>query len=255
MNEVAGGPAPSHRRWGLLEPIVGFVAAQLISALLWSVLLAVSVGRGVATGSAIAAALDGVRASVSTGLPLVMVALAQSPLWATQLATVAWVGRVRGNGVRHELGLVVRPLDVPVGLVAGVMAQGVVSASYQLIERLVPSLDSDATARQISAKGSGLAGVAALVVLFAVIAPIVEELFYRGLLLGALRRHLADRWALVVSAFLFAAIHFEPLLLPGLMVAGLLFGALALRSGRLGPAIFAHIGFNASTILVMTLTR
>ena len=57
--------------------------------------------------------------------------------------------------------------------------------------------------------------------------------------------------ALVVSALIFAGIHFELLLLPGLFVAGLLFGYLAQRSGRLGPAIFAHIGFNVATIVAL----
>ena len=43
----------------------------------------------------------------------------------------------------------------------------------------------------------------------------------------------------------------QPLQFPGLFVAGLLFGALAWRAGRLGPAIFAHVGFNTVAAIVL----
>ena len=66
-------------------------------------------------------------------------------------------------------------------------------------------------------------------------APIVEELFYRGLL----QRSLADRFnegaVLVFVAAVFAAVHFRPIEFPGLFVFGLMLGWAALRYRRLGP--------------------
>ena len=89
--------------------------------------------------------------------------------------------------MRHDFGLSVRAADIPVGLLAGVAAQAVVSGGYALADRLVDGLDTDQTARAISAKGEG-AAVVALLLLFGVVAPFVEELFFRGLLLRALER-------------------------------------------------------------------
>jgi membrane protease YdiL (CAAX protease family) len=208
----------------------------------------------VAVGTQIAALFDGHGRGVSAGLTLTALALIQVPLWTTEVGTVFWAGEVRGNGVRHDFGLRVRVADVAVGLAAGVATQAVVSAAYAVVDHLVHRADSDRSAREIAAKGHG-AGVLALLLLFAVVAPFVEELFYRGLLLRSLERRLPRGWALVVSAAIFAAVHLEPLLLPGLFVAGCVFAWLAQRTDRLGPAIFAHLGFNASTIVVMALAR
>jgi uncharacterized protein len=238
-------------RWGLLDAVVGFIAAHVLSTAVGAVVITVLVDRTVVVGSALASALDGQARSASTGLGLAALLLMQLPLWATELGAVAWAGQVRGRGVRRDFGLHVKPVDVAVGLVAGVVAQVVVSTVYALISE-VADIDPDQTARQISAKGSG-AAVLALVVLFGLVAPVVEELFYRGLLLRSLERSMPPGVALVVSALVFGAVHFELLLLPGLFLAGLLFGWLVQRAGRLGPGIFAHIGFNSLTIVTLAL--
>jgi hypothetical protein len=49
----------------------------------------------------------------------------------------------------------------------------------------------------------------------------------------------------VACGVLFGAMHFQPLQLPGLTAFGIVAATLAARSGRLGPAVFAHVGFNA----------
>jgi membrane protease YdiL (CAAX protease family) len=170
------------------------------------------------------------------------------------MGTVLFAGQVRGGGVRHDFGLALRPVDIPVGLAAGLAAQVLVSGAYAVVERLVGGFDADETAKAVSAKGTG-AAVVVLFLLFAVVAPFVEELFFRGLLLRSMELHAPAGVALVLTSLIFAAIHFELILLPGLFVAGLVFGYLAQRTGRLGPAIFAHIGFNAATIIALAWTR
>jgi len=233
--------------------VVGFLTAQVLSAAVGIVVIGALADRAVAVGAALASALDGAARSPSAGVGLVTLVLMQLPLWATQVGTVVWAGDVRGGGVRHDFGLALRPVDVVVGLAAGVAAQVAVSFVYILVEQLV-DLGSDQTARQISAKGDGPA-VVALLVLFGVVAPVVEELFYRGLLLRSLERSLPRAAALVTSALIFGAVHFELRLLPGLFIAGLVFGWLVQRSGRLGPGIFAHIGFNSVTIITMAFSN
>lgn len=85
----------------------------------------------------------------------------------------------------------------------------------------------------------------ALVLVVAIGAPIVEELMYRGLILQTLQSRVNDLLALVVSAVFFAGIHFAPVEFPGLLAFGLVLGLCFQRTGRLGMAITAHVGFNA----------
>ena len=81
-------------------------------------------------------------------------------------------------------------------------------------------------------------------------APIIEELVYRGLILQALQSRLNDWVALIISAAWFALIHLQPVELPGLFAFALVLGICFQRTGRLGMAVMAHIGFNAAGLLL-----
>ena len=74
---------------------------------------------------------------------------------------------------------------------------------------------------------------------------------YRGLLQGAAVRRLNDAVAVVVVAAFFALIHFRWVELPGLFIFGLILGTCALRTGRLGMSIAAHMAFNATGLLLV----
>ena len=52
-----------------------------------------------------------------------------------------------------------------------------------------------------------------------------------------------------------AAMHLEALQFLGLFVFGLVAGVLAHRTGRLGPSVAAHVGFNVTTVVTLWLTR
>ena len=56
-------------------------------------------------------------------------------------------------------------------------------------------------------------------------------------------------WAVVATAVVFGATHFQPLQLLALAGAGAVFALLAVRFDRLGPAIIAHMAFNAVTVI------
>ena len=49
---------------------------------------------------------------------------------------------------------------------------------------------------------------------------------------------------------MFALVHFRPIEYPGLFVFGLILGACALRTGRLGMPILAHVAFNATGLVL-----
>ena len=113
------------------------------------------------------------------------------------------------------------------------------------------------------AKGSGdlvlhnltegiLLVIAILFLFLAVGAPLVEELFFRGLLQRSLARRFGPVVAVGGSAVAFGLAHFEALQLAALILFGLVLGLLADRTGRLGPGIVAHATFNAATVLTLT---
>jgi membrane protease YdiL (CAAX protease family) len=86
-------------------------------------------------------------------------------------------------------------------------------------------------------------------VIFSVLAPIVEELIFRGLLYG----WVAGRWGgtagLVVSSLLFAAAHLEPAHIILVLPLGFLFGWLRRRTDSLLPSMFSHIVNNGAALL------
>ena len=87
-----------------------------------------------------------------------------------------------------------------------------------------------------------------LVALLAVGAPLVEELFFRGLLMRSLQTRMPTAPAILVSSILFALAHFELAELAGLALFGVVLGVLAWWTGRLGPSISAHMAFNAAAV-------
>src|SRR5207248_894152 len=83
--------------------------------------------------------------------------------------------------------------------------------------------------------------------------PIVEELFFRGLVLRSLLRRWGPTASVIGSAVVFGVVHLELLQLPALVVLGLVLGVLVVRTGRLGPSIWAHGAFNAVTVVSLAL--
>ena len=85
--------------------------------------------------------------------------------------------------------------------------------------------------------------------LLAVLAPLVEELVFRGLLYG----WVAGRWgsvaAWIVSSLAFAAAHYEPAHIVLVLPLGLLFGWLRRRTDSLLPSLFSHILNNGFALL------
>lgn len=79
----------------------------------------------------------------------------------------------------------------------------------------------------------------------AVIAPVVEELFFRGFIFAGLRGRYSWQWAAVISAALFALLHFTPTALPPIFLLGLVFAWLYQHSGSIWPAILMHMLTNS----------
>jgi len=234
--EPAPGDQPRDRTGITRSPRVwtafaGYAAAIVVSAL---------------TGG-ITASLTGDAEGVAT-----MVA-GQVGFWAVLLATVLHETPLRGRPIADRLSLRFRWVDAPIGLFVGVATQLlVVPALYLPFRSLVDDDDLSGPARDLLGRTSGL-GLVVIGAAVVVVAPVVEELFFRGLLLGAMQRRWGTITAVVASSIVFGATHFQPLLLPALTTAGAVFAVSAVRTGRLGTAIAVHAAFNATTFVAIGL--
>lgn len=87
-------------------------------------------------------------------------------------------------------------------------------------------------------------------------APVVEEIFFRGLTLYTLAARYGSVVGVIVSAILFAVVHVQTTLKSSevtcglILIVGLIFGFVKVKTGRLGVTILAHMLFNGAATLV-----
>ncbi len=86
----------------------------------------------------------------------------------------------------------------------------------------------------------------------AVVAPVVEELIFRGLILQGFKRNYNNFTAVFVSAILFSLFHLNPWQMPATFVLGLLLGWLMIRTNSLILAILGHSINNLLVLLTVT---
>lgn len=90
---------------------------------------------------------------------------------------------------------------------------------------------------------------AAMIAVAAVLAPVCEELAFRGYLQRTLLRDLSPAAAIGLGALLFSVRHLDPVRLPALLGLGALFGWLAWRGGSVWLAVTAHAVNNVLAIM------
>lgn len=230
------GPRGSTARKAALRSIPvalgGYVLALVLSVV------------GLSLALAVGASDDGLVATIG----------GQVGLWSGFVGVPVWLSRVSGSGqLREDFGLSFRWFDLW-GLPLGIATQFLVVPLFSLPMRFAqPDRDFSAPAREVLDRADGLGRVviAALVI---GIAPVAEELFFRGLLQQAALQRLRAPLAVGAVALFFGLTHFQPELLPPLVAAGMIFGICTWRTQRLGLTIVTHAAFNASTVAALWLT-
>ncbi|MBA2625667.1 MAG: CPBP family intramembrane metalloprotease, partial [Acidimicrobiia bacterium] len=185
-------------------------------------------------------------------IPLWAVALLQVPLWAGLLGAPLYASYRKGRrSLAGDFGLRFRALDVPLGLAAGVAGQVVLVLVLSVVYDLL-GVDAEKvgqTAEELTDGAEGVLDVVLLVLIVGLAAPVFEELFYRGLWLRAIERRAGTKLAVAGSSVLFGVIHLQVYDLLALVGFGLLAALLTVRTGRLGPAIWAHVAFNLTAVI------
>lgn len=163
--------------------------------------------------------------------------------WAEGLGFRELWRRVAPGPARKNLGWAVAFLALAVTLVIAVA----LASALVLKPEQSPQRDLQELLRGLSGWGPSL-------VMFAVVAglaPVFEELLFRGFVLPVLARRGPMILALAVSALLFGAIHLQPSGLPTLGTLGLVLGLAVRHTGSLWPAILVHACWNGAIFLLM----
>jgi membrane protease YdiL (CAAX protease family) len=236
-------PAPAGRvvRWGLPDFLIAWVAGVVAGAL---------------AASPVSPAANAPRRDQVTAT--VVALLVQS---VVSVAAVVWVSRTKGRGsLAADFGLTWNWRDTPwVGM--GVVLAVVATQALYPLSQLLPKGHRTQDIVDTFKASSGLA-TALFVIGVLVLAPTVEELLFRGVLLRALLRRVPPGPAIVISGLVFALVHplLDPTLgtlvaVPALFALGLLSGYQAARTGRLSRSIALHVGFNALTVIAVLANR
>ncbi len=86
----------------------------------------------------------------------------------------------------------------------------------------------------------------------AVVAPVVEELIFRGIILQGLRRNYNAFVAVFMSALLFSLFHLNPWQMPATFILGLLLGWIMVRANNIILSILGHSINNFLVLLSIT---
>jgi membrane protease YdiL (CAAX protease family) len=168
------------------------------------------------------------------------------------LAALLWIAKhsfnhgLRGVGFSARHGMIdslrslvgtLEVLPICIGLVSLMLL--IVPGHYVKTPRLIELLPTISAGWKV-----------AIVVSTVVLAPLCEELLFRGLLQSMLRRWASPAVTIAISSIVFGLVHVadQPQNTPSLIVLGIVLGIAYERSGRLWTSIGIHALFNACFI-------
>jgi CAAX protease family protein len=229
-------------------------------------------------GAVVFGIVAGLLAGKSTSQLQTIASQAVPPEWyvvATLLGL--WIGLLgapwlasRTQGTRNfvrDLGVRFKLIDL-VGIAVGIGGQILVVLLYAPFQRHIHNFNAPSQRLTGGSHGAGFVVIAVFTVL---LAPAMEELFFRGLLLKALVRLFTPQrpgevpsivtpgrvratgvvLAVVLDGLLFGLAHGELVQLAGLAGFGMVLAAISYRTGRLGMNIVAHATFNCVAIVAI----
>jgi len=121
-----------------------------------------------------------------------------------------------------------------------------------LYDLLMTSLGEEPTSSVILKFTNTGLGLATIAVLAVVLAPVAEEIFFRGFLFTGIGNRYGYGWGAVASALLFALAHFmQPGAFLPIFLLGLLLAWLYIRIGSIWACIFTHFAYNSLALIFM----
>lgn len=172
-------------------------------------------------------------------LPPSSIGLAGGPWWRRLLAAaIASGAALAGNVVGQNLTIFALGLRVGPEAAANIVEQQTTSTPvFRLLREFRAPAD-----------------VALLVVLVALVVPVGEEIFFRGLTYGALRRALGRHAGVLASAVFFAAAHVQAVEFLPILILGVILAYLYEYTGSLVPGMIAHAVNNLAALVLFYVT-
>ena len=225
--------SPKEQQWGIRHVILGWLLGQV------SVILAL-------------VAIGLIDQNIDLDDPsLEITAILQAALWVGTLGVPLWLYYTKGISWK-QFGWGFKKSDVFQGLLIGLGTQIAGGLLYLPLLVIFDDIDVSEPARELVDKATGF-GVFLLFLVVVVGAPVVEEIFFRGLTLKAFEKKMGSRSAAIVSSLFFAIAHLQLVQFPALLLFGLVAVYLVRKHDRLGRAVWAHVGFNATTVIALLL--
>lgn len=184
-------------------------------------------------------------------LPRLIVVTAVAQFGAMYLG-LKWLSNRKGSGdLKEDFHLQVAATD----LLFFFYGIGLLFALGLALSAVLAVLDVDRPTQEVveAAQLSDSLGEKVVIVLvIAVLAPILEEMLFRGALLDALKGRMSLNGAIWTTGIVFGLVHLaDPAtltLVPALILLGVILGFVRERgSGSLSRPILMHMGFNAVT--------
>jgi membrane protease YdiL (CAAX protease family) len=212
-------------------------------------------GTAARGGSSVSPAVLGLLAAAT--IPVWIVVFVWTPLnfwYVMALGTggLALAGTIAAPGaVRERLRF--RASDVVIGVVSAAVLYAVFVVGREMTTRLLPFAND-----QIGAvyDNKALLAPARIGLLIGLVIGPGEELFWRGFLQRELEARLGGWRGYALATLLYAAVHVftgNVMLVVAALTAGLLWGGMFLRFGRLWPGIISHVVWDLTVFLLVPL--
>ncbi len=144
---------------------------------------------------------------------------------------------------RYGMGMTIL---LTIGVLGAAMAFTHIYATYA-----IPDIEAQAAMKRLfEAIPDTTGNTILLFVAVAILAPIAEELVFRGFLQNSLMHHMPPFAAIALASVIFAAIHFDFYAFPALAALGAAFGYLYYKTGSLRVNIAMHVINNALALAV-----
>ena len=169
----------------------------------------------------------------------------------TLLCLAPWLPRIRNSWYDERNALRLRVALTVTACWLGVFAVGLLSHWFH--QAFIGGDSSTEQTRAVEAlmrAGTSDFGLLGTWLMLGVLTPVVEEVAFRGMLLGGIARHISFGWANTMQGLLFAAVHADPPRFLFYFALGTSAGWLARRYRSLLPAIALHALNNTFVTLV-----
>lgn len=112
----------------------------------------------------------------------------------------------------------------------------------------------EAVSSQVFPEPDGFLDIFLAVLSIAVIAPLAEEIVFRGYIFRAVENKAGGYVAIILTALAFAILHFSPVLFIPIFLMGLAMGWVRERTGSIVPSLIFHSANNLSAVVLISVS-